>query len=181
MKILFMSDIHGITENLDYIRELDLEENFDKIVVLGDLYYAGPTYNKAKVVDSEKVKQFLMNYAERIIGLRGNCDSDVDIKVTDFPICNNLALICTDGLDLYCTHGNEYSRDKNKKFNRKGVLIYGHEHYPYIEKQAEMIYVNVGSISLPKKDSKPSYAIYHDKTITIYSIDREVIDKICVE
>ena len=45
--------------------------------------------------------------------------------------CNNLALICIDGLDIYLTHGNEYSLEKNKKFDRKGILVYGHEHIPY--------------------------------------------------
>ena len=41
MKILFISDIHGKITNLKYIDDLIIKENFDKIVVLGDLYYSG--------------------------------------------------------------------------------------------------------------------------------------------
>ena len=46
IKILFFSDIHGIDENLELIKKLDEQEKFDKIVVLGDLYYPGPLFNK---------------------------------------------------------------------------------------------------------------------------------------
>ena len=41
-----------------------------------------------------------------------------------------------------------------------------------------MIYINVGSISLLRSDSDPSYCIYEDRIFTIYSIDKKVIDKI---
>jgi len=86
--------------------------------------------------------------------MRGNCDANVDIKSSDFPI--------SDGLDIYITHGNEYSYDKDSKFNRKGILIYGHEHIPLIRIKNEMIYVNTGSISLPRNDIA-TYAIYENK------------------
>lgn len=102
--------------------------------------------------------------------MKGNCDSEVDIKASDFPICSNISLICVDGLDIYITHGNEYNIDKDRKFQRKGILIYDHEHYPFIKKKNDIIYINVGSISLPKNDSKTSYGIYKDKIFTIYEI-----------
>jgi hypothetical protein len=178
MKILFFSDIHGITNNLKVLEELDNKEKFDKIVCLGDLYYSGPTFDNSLKVDSKYVLEFLMNFSDRLICMKGNCDSDVDIKASDFPICSNLALINTDNLDIYLTHGNEYSMSKNRKFNRKGILVYGHEHIPYIRQNNDMTYICVGSISLPRGDNRPSYMIYNDKTFTIYSIDNEVIDEV---
>jgi uncharacterized protein len=171
MKILFFSDIHGIHDNLEYIRLLEEKEKFDKIVVLGDLYYGGPNYDGDKLIKSNMVKNFLTNYQDKLICLKGNCDSDVDIKASDFPICNNLALIHVDGIDIYCTHGNEYNIENDRKFKRKGVLIYGHEHYPYIEKKDDMIFINVGSISLPRNNSTPSYCIYSNKEFIIYDIN----------
>ena len=45
MKILFISDIHGSTKNLDKIENIIKKENFDKIVVLGDLYYQGHNFS----------------------------------------------------------------------------------------------------------------------------------------
>ena len=59
MKILFFSDIHGIDKNLKYIKEIDEKEKFDKIIVLGDLYYPGPDYDNSIVIRSIKVKDYL--------------------------------------------------------------------------------------------------------------------------
>ena len=177
MKILFISDIHGITTNLNYINELDSKEHFNKIVVLGDLYYSGPSYRETFEINPIKVKDFLTNFSDRIICMRGNCDSDVDIKVTDFPICNDLALITVDDLDIYLTHGNKYNIN-NGKFNKDAILVYGHEHVPYIEKTDNAIYICVGSISLPRYNSKPSYMIYEDKQFIIYSVDGDVINRL---
>ena len=178
MKILFISDIHGIDNNLKRIEKIIEKEIIDKLVVLGDLYYAGPTYNQKYKVNSKNVKEILTKYGDKIICLKGNCDSLVDVKSSDFPICDNLALICVDGLDIYLTHGNEYSFDKNRKFNIKGMLVYGHEHIPYIKKNNDMTYINVGSISLPRDGNKPTYMLYNNKKFTIYDIDGKVIDSI---
>lgn len=176
MKLLFISDIHGITNNLEYITSLDSKENFDKVVVLGDLYYAGFTYDNEFEVNSLIVKDFLMNFKDRLICMRGNCDSDVDVKSSDFPICSNLSLLYVDSLDIYLSHGDEYSKYKNRKFDRKGVLVYGHEHIPYIEEIDDMVYICVGSISLPRSGSRPSYMIYENGKFIIYDIDREIVD-----
>lgn len=179
MKILFISDVHGSTKNLDKIENIIKKENFDKIVVLGDLYYQGPTNNDYEFISSITVKDFLTKYKDKLIALKGNCDSDVDIKSSDFPICQDLALISTDNIDIYLTHGNEYNINKNKKFiGKKGVLIYGHEHIPYIKKENEMTYVCVGSVSFPKQNNNATYAIYENKEITIFSIEGEVVEKV---
>lgn len=178
MKILFISDIHGITDNLNVIEKKITEENIDKLVCLGDLYYTGPTYEGNNKINSKGVFEFLMKYNDILICMMGNCDSKVDIKASDFPISNGVSLINTDGLDIYITHGNEYSFEKNKKFNRKGILVYGHEHIPYIKKSENMIYINVGSISLPRNNNNPTYAIYENKNITIYDINDNKINSI---
>lgn len=178
MKILFISDIHGITNNLPLIEEKINIEKIDKLVCLGDLYYTGPTYNKEYVVDSQNVLEFLTKYSDKLICMKGNCDSAVDIKASDFPICDGVSLINVDDIDIYLTHGNEYSYEKNRKFNYKGILIYGHEHIPYIKKDNKMIYINVGSISLPRNGFNPTYAIYENKKITIYDIYDNIVDNI---
>lgn len=178
MKILFISDIHGININLKIIEKIIKREKIDKLVVLGDLYYAGPTYNQKYEVSSISVKDILTKYSDKIICLKGNCDSDVDIKASDFPICDNLALICVDGLDIYLTHGNKYNLANNRKFNRKGILVYGHEHIPYIKKDGDMVYINVGSISLPRDNNKSTYMVYENKKFIIYDIEENIIDSI---
>jgi putative phosphoesterase len=177
MKILFISDIHGITNNLGLIEKKLKETKYDKLVCLGDLYYAGPTYTEKYTVNSNEVHDFLTKYSDMLICMKGNCDSSVDIKTSDFPISDGISLICTDGLDIYITHGNEHSFEKNRKLNRKGILVYGHEHTPYIKKNDDMIYINVGSISLPRNDIA-TYAIYENRKFVIYDINGNVVDSI---
>lgn len=179
MKILFISDIHGVKTNLGHIKELDKQENFDKIVVLGDLYYNYRRVDEWLEIDDLYVKNFLMSYKDKIICLRGNCDFDSDIFGLDFPVCDNLALIHNDSIDIYCTHGNEYNYGQSEMFNR-GVLVYGHEHCPYIKKKDEMIFINTGSISIPRNNSKPSYLMYENRKFTIYDVEENIVDEITV-
>lgn len=129
MKILFISDIHGKITNLKYIDDLIIKENFDKIVVLGDLYYSGFIENYEEI-NPNLVKDLLMKYSDKIICLKGNCDSLVDIKTTDLPI-SDLALIHVDNIDMYLTHGDVYNIENSNKF-KNCILIYGHKHYPFI-------------------------------------------------
>ena len=75
MKILFISDIHGISKNLDKIRVLINENNFDKIVNLGDSYYCGLSIKGELEVNPNAVKNFLESIKDKLISLRGNCDS----------------------------------------------------------------------------------------------------------
>lgn len=175
MKILFLSDIHGIPDNLNNLKELDKKENFDKIIVLGDLFYNGPSYNLDKIKDNEKVLEFLNSYKKKLVIVRGNCD--VDIKY-DIEFSEDLTLLSVDGLDIYCTHGNKYNRYNYNKLNENSILIYGHEHYPYIVKNDNFIFINVGSISLPRNNSEPSYGIYDNRTFTIYDINNMIVDYI---
>lgn len=178
MKILFISDIHGITDNLNIIDKKMKEKSIDKLVCLGDLYYQGPTYNCKYKINSKGVFDFLKKYEDRLICMLGNCDSLVDVKVSDFPISRGISLINVDDIDIYITHGNEYNFNNDRKLNRKGVLVYGHEHIPYIMVKDNMIYVNVGSISLPRDGNNPTYAIYENKRIIIYDVMDNIIDYI---
>ena len=170
MKILFISDIHGITKNLDKVRRLIEKNNFDKIVNLGDMYYCGLSIRGILEVDPNTVKDFLTTYQHKLLSLQGNCDSEVDIEKSEFPICRDLAMINVDDINIYCTHGHIYNINKNSKFVDGGILIYGHFHVPYIKKVDNMTYVCVGSISLPRDKYGPTYAIYENRKISIYSL-----------
>lgn len=180
MKIVFLSDIHGVYDNLNVIEKILENDKIDKLIVLGDLYYPGPNYNGGLKINSLAIKNFLMKYSENLICMRGNCDSNVDIKASDFPICDGLSMIYVDGLNIYITHGNEYSMEKNRKLTNKGILVYGHEHIPYIKKSEDMIYINVGSISIPKNGNLPTYMIYENRKFIIYDIEGKIIDEIGV-
>lgn len=177
MKILFISDIHGMSTNLDKIKRIYENGSFDKLVVLGDLYYAGFNKFNKENYDNKQVRDFLMEFKDKLICMKGNCDSDLDVKISNFPINSGLSLIHVDDIDIYLTHGDKYNSDT---FSMKGVLMYGHYHVPSIKKINDMIYVCVGSVSLPRDGSVFSYGVYEKRKITLYTIDGEIIDSISV-
>ena len=171
MKILFISDIHGITDNLDFIERKINECKIDKLVCLGDLYYNYYYTNRDDVHD------FLNKYKDILICMRGNCETLLDIEVSDFKINDGIILINVDGIDMYLTHGNIYNYDNNSLSDKKGVLVHGHYHRPFIRRKNEMIYLNVGSISKPRNEIA-TYGIYENRCFKIYDIEDNIIDEI---
>lgn len=172
MKIMFISDIHGISDNLRKIREKYKEFKCNKLVVLGDIYNNYNYYDNNK----EKVQEFLNDFKGSLICVRGNCDSLTDLY--DIPIgpIKELDLIKTNNLDIYITHGHIYNEDNWDKENT--ILIQGHTHRPKISKKDNNIYINPGSISLPRGDNLPSYLVFNEKEFIIYDILDNIIDEI---
>ena len=173
MKIMFISDIHGIKTNLEKIKKKFKELKCDKLVVLGDLYYIGPRNKMVEGYDIAAIQNFLESMKENLICIRGNCDSDVDIEVSNFPIINELSMIRTEENDLYITHGHIYNESNWMKEN--SILIYGHFHIPFIKKIETNYYINPGSISLPRDGYKPSYLIYDNGIATIYDVEDNIL------
>ena len=164
MKILFISDIHGIKTNLPKIRQKFEELSCDKLVVLGDLYYIGPRNKMIEGYDINYVKEFLESFKDNLICIKGNCDSEVDIAVSNFPIVNELGLISTI---------NESNWQKTNSY-----LVYGHLHIPFIKEVETNTYINPGSISLPKSEYGPTYLYYDEERFVIYDLnDHELFQK----
>lgn len=173
MKLMFISDIHGIKTNLSKVKERFEELHCDKLVVLGDLYYIGPRNKMIEGYDIKEVQAFLESMKDKLVCVRGNCDSEVDIMVSNFPIVNELSVIMTENNDLYITHGHIYNESNWMK--EHSILIYGHLHIPFIKKIETNYYLNPGSISLPKEGYLPSYMIYDENKFTIYDIEDNII------
>lgn len=177
MKALFISDIHGIKTNLPKIKERFEKLGCEKLVVLGDLFYIGPRNKMIEGYDIDYVKEFLNSFKDKIICVRGNCDSEVDKMVCDFPIIDTLGVIATIEEDLYITHGHIYNESNWNQIN--STLIYGHFHIPFIKNIETNTYINPGSISLPKEGNPPTYLYYDENQFIIYDIyDNEVAKKV---
>lgn len=176
MKLMFISDIHGIKNNIDLVLKKFKIENFDKLIILGDLYYMGFNDIDYEKYDNKYIKDKLNEINDKIICIKGNCDTNIGDTKTNFPIISELGLINTDNIDMYITHGHIYNIDN---FNRNNcILIYGHEHIPFIRKKNKSYYINPGSISLPRGNFPASYMVYENKKFTIYDIDNNIIDSI---
>lgn len=175
MKILFISDIHGIKTNLPKIKVRFKELNCNKLIVLGDLYYNG---NKMfKDYAPNYVREFLESFKENLICIKGNCDSEADKLSSNFLIVDELVTIKTTNNNIYLTHGHIYNEHNWNRTN--SILVYGHSHKPFIKESKTNIYISPGSISLPRNNIGPTYLYYDENQFIIYDInDHEIAKKV---
>ena len=164
MKYLVISDIHGSKYYANKINEIYQKEKPDKIILLGDLYYHGPRNSLTKEYNPMEVAKILNNLKEKILCVKGNCDAEVDEMISDFKFNDNIYMNIK-GLKFIFTHGHKYNI--NNIPDNVDVLIYGHLHTGFIKEKDGVIYVNSGSISLPKNDTKNSYLIIDENKIIL--------------
>ena len=106
MKFLVASDIHGDKFWCQKIIDKFNEEKADKLVLLGDLLYHGPRNNLPEHYEPKKVIEMLNNIADKIIAVRGNCDTEVDQMVLNFPITSDYNILDLNGIRFFQTHGH---------------------------------------------------------------------------
>ena len=93
MKLLIASDIHGSAHYCAQLMARIEAENPDQVLLLGDLLYHGPRNALPEEYDCPKAYDMLNGIKERIVAVRGNCDSEVDQMVLEFPIMADYALL----------------------------------------------------------------------------------------
>ena len=178
MKLLICSDIHGDADTLTALLKRFSEEGADKLVILGDLLYHGPRNDLPDGYAPKKVIALLSELKERIISVRGNCDTEVDQMVLPFPILADYSYVLTDGLTLLLTHGHKYSPENPPPMAKGTLLLGGHTHVPkFLELDNGCFYFNPGSISLPKENNPKTYAIYENRTLTLKELTGKTVSQ----
>ena len=183
MKLLIASDIHGSAYYCEKLLRCFESEKADKLLLLGDILYHGPRNDLPKGHDPKKVIQLLNGYKNIIFNVRGNCDTEVDQMVLDFPVLAEYSLLTDGVVDIYATHGHKYNIDVIPPLSKGTILAYGHTHIPNCGEKDGIICINPGSVSIPKEDSWHGYILYEngffvwkdfDGNIKMeYSIDRK--------
>ena len=163
MKLLIASDIHGSAYYCEKIVKAFENEGADKLLLLGDVLYHGPRNDLPKDYDPKKVAPMLNAMKEKIIAVKGNCDSDVDQMVLEFPIMAPYAIIAFENRCIFATHGDKFNVDNPPFLNKNDVLLYGHFHVPACKVMDNFIYMNPGSTSIPKENSANSYMVTDGK------------------
>lgn len=154
MKLLMVSDIHGDFKSLEKVLK---NESFDRLVVLGDLF----SYGKIILdLNNNEIIKLLKKYKDKLILIRGNCDYFIDYEKIGL-YANDIITIRVNNHDITLTHGNRYG----------DIFASGHTHIPSIIKERDIIYINPGSIGLPRSGSQKSYLVFDDNYIEIKTID----------
>ncbi|MEG1275691.1 MAG: phosphodiesterase [Ruthenibacterium sp.] len=176
MKLMFASDIHGSAYYAKALCDRYEKERPDKLVLLGDLLYHGPRNDLPRDYDTKAVTALLNAHKNEILAVRGNCDAEVDQMVLEFPILADYAALFDGGRMFFLTHGHLFHEDHLPNFNRGDVLIHGHTHERVLADRGAYIFLNPGSVALPKGDGQHSYAVYEDGVFITKSIEGTVLE-----
>ncbi|MFV0423545.1 phosphodiesterase [Oleidesulfovibrio sp.] len=181
MKILFASDIHGCLPAAERIWAVADAVQPDAIVVLGDALYHGPRNPLPEGYDPKQVAALLNCRKNRIIAVRGNCDSEVDQMLIEYPMMGDFAWVLVDGKRLFLTHGHKSSPASLPPLADGDVFVYGHTHIPKAEKKVHadsggLVHIwNPGSCSLPKDGYQASYGLLADGIFCVCAMDGTVL------
>ena len=139
MKLMFASDIHGSLPATERVLSLFAESGAQWLVILGDVLNHGPRNALPEGYAPAQVAEKLNQYASRIIAVRGNCDSEVDQMLLQFPITAPWQQVLLERSRLFLTHGHLFSPDNLPALAAGDVLVYGHTHIPVAENAGRFI------------------------------------------
>lgn len=163
MKLMIASDLHG---SAFYCRQLLAameREQPDKLLLLGDILYHGPRNDLPEGYAPKEVIAMLNPLREQLLCVRGNCDTEVDQMVLDFPILADYALLYAGSRAVFATHGHHYNTACLPPLAKGDILLHGHTHVPaWQEFGSGNLYLNPGSAAIPKENSAHSYMMLTD-------------------
>ena len=162
MKLMIASDIHGSAYYCRMLVDVLEKEKADRLLLLGDILYHGPRNDLPKEYAPKSVISMLNPLKNKILCVRGNCDTEVDQMVLQFPVLADYAVIPVGERVIYATHGHIYNEAKLPPLCNGDILLNGHTHIPKFTEHSNYIYMNCGSVSIPKENSPHSYMTYEN-------------------
>lgn len=171
MKVLIASDLHGSAHYCRLLLDAFQREQAERLILLGDLLYHGPRNPLPKDYDTMAVTALLNSLADRLLCVRGNCDSEVDQMVLQFPMLADYAYLSVEGVDIFATHGHLHGPDNPPVLRRGEFLLCGHTHLPVRRNCGEFTYLNPGSLALPKEGTPHSYMTLENGEFIWYDLE----------
>ena len=166
MKWMIASDLHGSAYYCRKMLEAFEREGADRLFLLGDLLYHGPRNDLPREYAPKEVIPLLNGKKEKLFCVRGNCDAEVDQMVLEFPVLADYAVLPVGQRLIYATHGHIYHVKNLPPLAPGDVLLHGHTHVPaWTEFGQGNLYLNPGSVSIPKEDSPHSYMTLEENTM----------------
>lgn len=157
MKYLVASDFHGSVTALTRFLQAFEHEKPDCLILLGDLLHGH--YD----TDTEKVGYALADLPCPKLACMGNCDFPSDEAILGFPLVEAGATYF-EGRCVHYQHHPFYVA-----FPPGDICLFGHTHVKVLYKAQGVVYLNPGSVALPR-DSCPSYAIMEDKKLILKNL-----------
>jgi len=116
MKLMIASDIHGSAFYCEQMLEAYKREGADKLLLLGDILYHGPRNDLPEGYAPKAVIAMLNPMKKELLCVRGNCDTEVDQMVLEFPILADYCYLNLPGdpeeknsdITIFATHGHVF-------------------------------------------------------------------------
>ena len=114
MKLMIASDIHGSAFYCEKMIEAYKREGADRLLLLGDILYHGPRNDLPEGYAPKEVIAMLNPLKSELLCVRGNCDTEVDQMVLEFPILADYCYVNLSGengqgdITIFATHGHIY-------------------------------------------------------------------------
>ena len=158
MKWMIASDLHGSYYYAQQLQQAFEREQADRLLFLGDLLYHGPRNDLPRDYAPKQVIPLLNSLAPKLLCVRGNCDAEVDQMVLNFPVLADYAVLPVGQRLVYVTHGHVFNLNHLPPLAPGDILLHGHTHVPAWTNFGQgNLYLNPGSVSLPKESTAHSY------------------------
>ena len=167
MKLMIASDIHGSLYYCEKMIACWKTERPEKLILLGDLLYHGPRNDLPRDYNPKAVIALLNGMKDELLCVRGNCEAEVDQMVLDFPVMAEYMALWLDGRMVFATHGHHFNKGALPPLKRGDILLHGHTHVQAMEAVGDYVYLNPGSVAIPKEGNAHSYMTYEDGLFTI--------------
>lgn len=175
MKWFIASDLHGSALYCEKMLAAYAREGADRLVLLGDILYHGPRNDLPEGYAPKQVIAALNPLRDQILCVRGNCDTEVDQMVLEFPILADYALLADGGLTVYLTHGHKFGEQNPPPMPKGSILLCGHTHIPACNAHEDFVYINPGSVSIPKNGSHHGYMLLENGVFTWKDLEGNII------
>ena len=162
MKLLIASDIHGSAYWCEKLLLLLKREKAERMLLLGDILYHGPRNDLPREYAPKAVTAMLNGLDTPVLGVRGNCDAEIDQTVLTFPLMSDYALLLWSSRTLFVTHGHVFAPDSHPRLLPGDAFLSGHIHIPVCEWRDGILYLNPGSVSLPKESTGNSCMVFEN-------------------
>ncbi len=172
---VILSDVHGCIATMRKVVDFFLINKFDKLIILGDLLYHGPRNNIPRNYRPKEIINLLNPLKDKIIMVKGNCEAEVDQMVLDFKIHSKKKIKYGDKT-LHLIHGHHLNKEKNN-YLENDIVFYGHTHVNKFEIINGVKYINPGSISIPKENSKKTFIVLHNNRCILLDLKYSILDE----
>ncbi len=180
MKLMIASDLHGAAPAVEKLLSAFDASGAERLILLGDILYHGPRNALPAGYDPRAVISLLSPYADRLLCVRGNCDTEVDQMVLPFPVLSETALLFVDGRLWFAAHGHRSGANPTTEdlppLSVGSIFLSGHTHIPVLSKDPHgILRLNPGSVSIPKGGYPASYALYENGCFSVMGLDGSLL------